>query len=147
MNKISILLFATSLTIVSSVSSAGVYTDELSKCLVSSTTAQDRVALVKWMFSAAASHPAVKDIVAITPEKIDQENQIIGKLFMRLISESCAKQTKEAIKYEGVMAIQGGFQVLGQVAGQEMFTSPEVANNMAGLQQYIDNDKIEALMK
>ena len=32
---------------------AGVYTDDLSKCLVDGTTTDDRTALVKWIFTAA----------------------------------------------------------------------------------------------
>ena len=50
---------------------AGPYTDDLSKCLVNSTTESDRMALVQWIFSAAASHPAVKSIVSISEEQME----------------------------------------------------------------------------
>jgi len=36
-------------------------------------------------------------------------------------------------------------EVLGQVAGQELFSSPEVASGMAGLQKYLDADQLKAL--
>ena len=130
----------------SSSSVAGVYTDDLSKCLVSATTKEDRIALVRWMFAAASAHPAVKSISAVTPEQLDETNKNIGELFMRLTTESCREQTKNALSYEGILAIQGGFQVLGEVAGQEMFASPEVASGMAGLEKYIDNQAFESLM-
>jgi hypothetical protein len=37
------------------------------------------------------------------------------------------------------------FQVLGQVAGQKLFTSPEVVAGMAGLKKYLDVEKLKAL--
>jgi hypothetical protein len=98
------------------------------------------------MFAAASAHPAVKSISAVTPEQLDETNKNIGELFMRLTTESCREQTKNALSYEGILAIQGGFQVLGEVAGQEMFASPEVASGMAGLEKYIDNQAFESLM-
>jgi hypothetical protein len=39
------------------------------------------------------------------------------------------------------------FNVLGQVAGTELFSSPEVAKAMSGLEKYADSAKIEALTK
>ncbi|GGW92248.1 hypothetical protein [Alteromonas halophila] len=138
------LLLAASIVLASTSATAGIYTNDLSKCLVSSTNKEDRVALVKWMFTAASAHPAVSEIASITDQQIEIANQQVGDLFMRLLTESCLTQTKEAVTYEGMFAIQQGFQVLGQVAGQEMFASPEVAAGMAILQKYIDNDRIEA---
>ncbi|MCH2056572.1 MAG: hypothetical protein MK214_08185 [Thalassotalea sp.] len=41
-------------------STAGVYTDDLSKYLVASTTVTDRNNLVRWMFAAAAKTPCSK---------------------------------------------------------------------------------------
>lgn len=42
------------------VSHAGLYTDDLARCLVVSTSTQDRADLVRWIFSAASAHPVVK---------------------------------------------------------------------------------------
>jgi hypothetical protein len=39
------------------------------------------------------------------------------------------------------------FQVLGQVAGAELFQSPEVARVMAGLEKHVDKKKLDALGK
>ncbi|GGA72225.1 hypothetical protein GCM10011369_12490 [Neiella marina] len=125
---------------------AGVYTDELAKCLVSSTSPQDRAALVRWMFIAASHHPAVKDIASVSSAQINDGNRSTADLFVKLMTESCREQTSNAVKFEGPIAIQGGFQVLGQVAGQELFTSPAVASAMADLQSFIDQEKIEAVL-
>ena len=132
--------------LVSANAAAGVYTDELSKCLVSSTTKEDRVELVKWMFSAASAHPAVKEISSVTAREMDESNKNVAKLFMRLTTESCLEQTRNAIAYEGLLAFQSGFEALGGAAGHEMFTSPEVTAGMSGLEKYLDQEKITSIM-
>ncbi len=132
--------------LVSSNALAGIYSDELAKCLVSSTTKADRIELVKWMFSAASAHPAVKTISSITSDQMEEANKNVANLFMRLTTESCLEQTKNAIAYEGALAFQSSFQVLGQVAGQEMFASPEVTAGMAGLEKHLDEDKLSVIL-
>lgn len=126
---------------------AGVYVDDMSRCLVESTTKEDRFALVRWMFSAAAAHPAVATISSVTPEQLDASNKTIADLFMKLLTETCREPTTKALQYEGPTTIQLSFQVLGQVAGNELFSSPEVVKAMSGLEKYADNKKIEALVK
>jgi hypothetical protein len=64
---------------------------------------------------------------------------------MRLLTDACKSQTQQALQYEGSNTIQASFQVLGQVAGQELFTSPEVGGAMAGLAKYIDEAKLKEL--
>ena len=126
---------------------AGPYADDLAKCLVSSTTKDDRESLVRWMFAAAAGNPAVATIASVSPEAMDQANKTTGTLFMKLVTETCKDQTKKALTFEGSSTIAFAFQVLGQAAAGEMFSSPEVKQRMAGLSQYTDSKKIEALTK
>jgi hypothetical protein len=124
---------------------AGPYGDDLAKCLVESTTKEDRESLVRWMFAAAAAHPAVASIANVSPQALDQANADTGALFMRLVTDSCKDKAKKALTYEGPATIQLSFQVLGQVAGREMFSSPEVKKALSGLETSIDNKKLEEL--
>jgi hypothetical protein len=124
---------------------AGVYTDELSKCLVESTSPDDRTALVKWLFTAASAHPAIGSLYAAKPEDKEAANQAIGGLFMKLLTESCKAQTQKALRYEGPATIQLSFTVLGQVAGAELFSNPAVAREMSGIEKFFDARKLEAL--
>jgi len=126
---------------------AGLYGDDMSRCLVEKTTKEERIALVRWMFVAAAAHPAVADIAKIGSDELDKSNKLLGELMTTLLADRCKEQTKKAVKYEGPAAIQLGFQVLGQVAGSDLFSSPEVAKGMAGLEKYIDKQKLEMLGK
>jgi hypothetical protein len=62
-----------------------------------------------------------------------------------MAAAGCKDEAQKAIQYEGLATLQLSFQVLGQVAGRELFTSPEVASGMAGLQKYLDSDQLKAL--
>jgi hypothetical protein len=124
---------------------AGAYTDDLAKCLVSSTTKDDRTDLIRWLFVAASHHPAVKPIASVSPAQQEESDKQTGALFMRLLTVSCKTETQKALRGEGLVTIKLAFEVLGKVAGQELFSSPEVTGNMQGLAKYIDADKIKAL--
>lgn len=124
---------------------AGPYTDDLTRCLVDSTSTADREALVRWIFAALAQHPAVSSLTAIRPAEIDGSNKTTGELLMRLMTDSCAQQTKEAVRYEGASAIEQSFNVLGQVAASDLMSHPEVGKMLAGLEQHLDKQKLQAL--
>jgi hypothetical protein len=124
---------------------AGVFADDLGKCLVNSTTKDDRANLIRWLFVAASHHPAVKPIATVTPAQQEDSDKQMGTLFMKLLTESCKTEAQKALQTEGAATIQFAFEVLGKVAGQELFTSPEVSGNLKGLAKYIDGEKIKAL--
>ena len=60
--------------------SAGVYTDDLSKCLVSGTTPEQKAVLVNWMFSAMSLNPAVAKYVAIPEARRKQFCRAIERI-------------------------------------------------------------------
>ncbi len=136
-----VLLAATSRS-----TSAGVYTDDLSKCLVSKTTSDQKTILVDWMFSAMSLNPSVAKFVSIPVAKRKEFNVNMAKLFESLITVTCKPEMQLAVKYEGAGAIAAGFNVLGQVAGRELFSNPEVAKGISELDKYVDKDKIKAAM-
>ncbi len=66
---------------------------------------------------------------------------------MRLLTESCKAEAQKALQYEGAITMQLSFQILGQVAGQEMMSSAEVVAGMPGLKKYVDENRLKELMK
>lgn len=144
MHKRLLMFFTASL--ISGVSTAGVYTDDLSRCLVDSSTPSDKTTLVKWMFTSMALHPDVKPMSAVTPEQRDLANKAVADMFMKLMTETCLEQSKKAIQYEGEFAIQQGFTILGQVAGKELFANPNVAQALSGLGKHIDGKKLASAL-
>ena len=130
--------FAAIFSLATSAANAGVYGDDMAKCLVRSTTTQDRSVLVKWIFAAAASNPEVKSMVSVTERQREKLNKSIAKLFERLLTDSCRHETQAAYKYEGKSTISSSFNLLGQVAGR-------VTRSVSGLAQYIDQQKMNDL--
>lgn len=148
MNPFGRIAFCLSTTLLAGAAAlpAGVYTDDLSKCLVESTTEQDRVGLVRWMFVAASAHPAVRPISNVTEADLDAANKGMAELVVRLLTESCRDAARKAVQYEGTSTFEASFEVLGGVAGQELFGSPEVAAALAGLEKHMDGQRLAEVL-
>ena len=125
--------------------SAGDHADKLAKCLVESTSQRDRIELVRWMFSAASLHPAVKPLSSVSEAQLDNANKVIADLVVRLLTDSCRAEAESALQHEGATTLETAFSVLGQVAGTELFSSPEVAVGLAGLERHMDAEKLKSL--
>lgn len=125
---------------------AGPYGDDLSKCLVSSATTADKSLLVKWIFSAISLHKDVAAHVSMPQDDRDALNKDTAGVYMRLMTDSCKNQLHDAYKYEGTSAIGTAFQLLGQVATQEMFSDPAVAAGTTDLMKYFDEGKLKAVL-
>lgn len=125
--------------------SAGVYSHDLSKCLVRSAAPADQKALIVWMFAALGAHPAVRPYVTITTSQQDDVSRQAAELMQRLITVDCRTESVAALKYEGSNALEPAFNVLGQVAVRELMTDPAVAKSIEHLTDYIDKGRIEAL--
>ncbi len=126
---------------------AGPYTDTLSKRLVESTTPEDRSLLMRWMFAMISLNPEFKNFTTVTPQQRTDLNKQVAKLFQDLLTVRCAKEAKDAVRYEGGTAIQSSFQVLGEVAGREIFSNPQVAAGAAEMASFVDKEKIKALLQ
>jgi hypothetical protein len=96
--------------------SAGLYSDDLARCLIAKSSDADRITLMQWMFSALTAHPAVRSMSNITGAQRDGFTRKAGELFQRLMFVDCHTETVAALKYEGNGALESGFQVLGQAA-------------------------------
>jgi hypothetical protein len=124
---------------------AGVYSDDLAKCLVSHTTPKDQTEFLRWMFAAISYHPDVADLVSLTPEKRSEMTKNAGRWFERLLTESCAAQFRDASKYEGAQAVSAGFQMLGQVAMRGLMAHPDVQKGLAELNSVVSQEKLDAI--
>lgn len=127
--------------------SAGIYTDDLSRCLVSSSSDADKTTLVRWMFALITLNPAVQSLSSVTDAQRQAFDKQGAELMQRLVLTDCHSQTVAAVKYEGAGAFQASFQVLGQVAAGGLMSHPAVQAGMQGLTKYIDEDKWKAVAK
>jgi len=124
---------------------AGPYADALGKCMVGATTGAEKTTLVRWIFAVMALHPDVQSSSAVTPEQRGALSKQTAQLFQRLLTESCLKEAREAVRYEGASTIPSSFSLLGQVATRELFTDPKVNEGIAEFSKYIDEKKFKEL--
>lgn len=130
-----------------SLARAGIYTDDLAKCLVKSASANDQAALVIWIFSAMGAHPKVQAYSNMTDAQRDAATKTAAQLMQRLVTVDCRTASLDAIKFEGPSALEAGFKVLGEVAMRGLMGDSTVAAGMARLGDHVDHASIEALFK
>jgi hypothetical protein len=117
---------------------AGIYTDDLTKCVVRSTSGGDQVAFMRWMFAALSTNPSLSDLASVKPQQTDELTRTVAGLMERLMLKDCRSEMVSALKYEGGGAIGAAFNTLGNVAARNLMTNPATMAEMAKLQQYSD---------
>ena len=127
--------------------SAGVYSDDMGRCLARSATEADKAVLTQWMFSEMSLNPALKPVVTISPQQRKDLEKKGALLFQRLLLEDCRKETTAGLKNEGGASIQASFGVLGQIAMRGLMTDPAVMEGVTGMAGYLDKDRWDAIAK
>lgn len=135
------------LPIFSTPATAGVYTSELTKCVVENTSTEDKEGLIKYIVAAVSQHPIVAPMTTVTDDQRKDHNMFFASLFEKLLGDSCKAETQKAVQYEGIAAIGSAFEVLGQVAMTSMMSHPDVAAGLAEVDSYIDPKKLEEAFK
>lgn len=123
---------------------AGPYSDALGKCMVERSTDADKQQLVEWIFSALAYNPQISQYARVSPEQHAQIDARMAALFGKLLTEYCRDEASKAIRYEGSEAFGDAFELLGKVAGQQMFESPEVNEGVKNFVGLVDFPKLQS---
>ena len=121
---------------------AGPTVDQLSNCLVKSTTATDKKTVLQWTFVALSTHPDLKAYSNVTDVQKEQLDKSLATVLQRILVEQCSSQTKAVIAAEGVQAVGDSFQELGQITGEEILKNPEVKGQLKGVLRYVDLNKL-----
>ena len=121
---------------------AGPTVDRLSQCLVQSTTATDKTAVLQWTFVALSAHPDLKAFSHVTPQQQESLDKNLAQVLQRILVEQCSAQAKAVIQAEGVQAVGESFQELGQITGEEILKNPEVKGQLQGVLRYVDLNKL-----
>lgn len=135
------------LACVAAPASAGVYADDMAKCIVRSASAADQRDLVIWIFAAIGQHPDVRPYSTVTPAQLAEINRKTASLFQRLVVDDCHAESVAALKYEGPTALQAAFGVLGEVAMRSLMNHTDVDKATSGLGESVDVKKLQALFK
>ena len=135
-------LMATAVMGTTQVAMAGPTVDQLSNCLVKSTTAADKTTVLQWTFVALSAHPELKKFSNVNEEQRTQLDKNLAQVLQRILVDQCASQTKAVIAAEGVQAVGDSFQELGQITGEEILENPEVKSQLKGVLRYVDLNKL-----
>ena len=120
---------------------AGPAGDALSRCISTSLTKSDRTMLAKWMFVAMSAYPEARRLASIPDAQMDSLNRSTAALFKGLIGKTCNDKAVAAIQTEGNKAVEESFKLLPQLGVREMLENPGVAQQMQGLQKYMEDKK------
>lgn len=127
------------------------YTDQLTDCLVKSTTSQDRITFAKWFYSGIFFHPALQSIATVSEVKIEEAKKNAAELYLTLITQTCRQQMEDALKFDGKESIKTSAKMLGRVAARELFKSPEVTAGQEKFKHFFakifDDEKLKQLLR
>lgn len=123
----------------------GIYSDDMARCLVESTSKAEKNQLIRWMFSAISTHPALTSMSSVSTAEREKTNKDTADLFVKLLTETCREKTIKAVKFEGQDSIKVAFEVLGRVAAQGIFSDPSVAKEVANLGKFADKEKLKEI--
>ena len=123
---------------------AGVFTDDLSRCIVGKATDADKAVLVKWMFAAISKNPSLSGLSSLSEKERDVLNSNAGRLYERLILTDCRSEAVAAVKNEGLDSIGAAGEVLGSAAARQMMSSPEVDKELEKMGAGVSEEKWKA---
>lgn len=114
----------------------------LGTCLIDSLTGKERKNLAKWIYFAIAAHPEMSSYSNIKQEDRVKIDKYVGNLVTRLLAEDCASEFKSA-QTTDPLALRKAFELVGQVAMQELMTNQNVKTSITSYVKYTDQNKIQ----
>lgn len=131
--------------LIPSTATAGIYSDDLSRCLVAKTSDGDKILLAKWIFTVISVHPSAALIANISDGDRTEVSRQAARTFEVLLTESCKDEAAKAVKYEGTVALGASFKVLGEIAMTTLLADPKVAAESQNFIKYVDEAKLKAV--
>lgn len=126
----------------SQIALAGPTVDQLSNCLMKSTTPTDKTVVLQWTFVALGNHPDLKAFSNVTATQKETLDKNLATVLQRILVEQCSAQTKAVIQTEGLQAVGDSFQELGSITGEEILKTPEIKQQLNGVLKYVDLNKL-----
>ncbi len=117
----------------------------LSNCIQRSTTAEDNVVLMRWMFVAMARHPSVSSLSNVSDAARTSANRDMGTLFNRLVLQACPNEARAALQTDGQAAFQVAFAAFGQRAMTGIMGHPDVTAAVSEWATFIDQQGLAGL--
>ena len=125
---------------------AGPQSDALGTCLTDNTNGKERKELARWIFTAISAHPEMRDLSNISKQDREKSNKAMATIVMRLLTDNCATQARDAVKAEGGEGLESSFKVLGQLAMQEIMSNQSVSTSIADYVKFLDQKKLNSTL-
>lgn len=124
---------------------AGVFTDDLSRCLVNKSSDSDQQKLMQWMFAAFALNPSLSPLTKITTAQRSEFTKGAADVYTRLLVVDCRAEAVAALKNEGDSSLGPAFGVLGRTTASRIFNAPAVGAELEKLGESFDKDALKKL--
>jgi hypothetical protein len=134
-------------SMLSSPANAGLYTDDLSRCLVSAASPKDKLDLIQWIYAAIGANTSLQSKDKYPPEQIKKIDDDMAQLFESLVLDRCRKQGIDAIRYEGTSALENSFRILGEIAMKELMKDPAVNKAVGAFAENIDEKQFSKFLE
>lgn len=139
-------LLVSSFVFVSAPAVSGPASDMLGRCMTDALTGKERKQLAQWIFFAMSAHPEISGYARVTPADREEIDRVVGQLITRLLADDCPREVRLVLDTEGSVALQGAFELVGQVAMQELMANERVNGAISNFEKYLDEDKLNAVM-
>jgi hypothetical protein len=124
---------------------SSVHAQNLSECLTSSITGEEKSQIMKSVFFAIAAHPEMAPYSKISEEEREKHNKYMGSLYTRLYAEDCANVLRMMSASGNTQGIGNELNKLFVIAIQGLMNDQNVANASAAYFKYVDQEKIKAI--
>ena len=122
---------------------AGVFTNELIKCMVKNTNNKELKLLKTWIYFAFSQDEDLKKYSKISKKEEERVNKLMANYVTDLLTNRCKKEYNLAIKNDGTRAISDSFEYLGRIAGVQIMSNPNVVIFIQKFSNYIDLNKFK----
>ena len=117
----------------------------LGSCLVDSLNGKERKNLAKWIYFSIAAHPEIKSYSKASQKDVKESDVYVGKLVTRLLTVNCPDQLRKANSSDP-LAVRKAFELVGQVAMQEIMANQDVMTALTNYAHYADKEKINKIL-
>jgi hypothetical protein len=118
---------------------------ELGTCLVDTLNGKERKKLAKWIFFSIGAHPEMKKFTNVSYLDTQESDKYIGKLITKILTVDCPSELNAANKSDP-LAVQKAFELVGQVAMQELMSNQETMEAISNYSVYTDEKKINEIL-
>lgn len=123
---------------------AGPYGDDLTKCLLSNATDDDKENILKWQFVLASKYPANSRFYS-PPELADEMTSLVtAGIFYRLTEVDCKKEKDIVEKLEGKPSVANSLAMLTNSSWGRLFKSQAVNDYVAMTDKFYAKEKQKA---